>query len=77
MRTPKIDVQVHDADIVHLHTLWSPLNVSVRYACLRLERPYVLMPHGMLDPYSLSVKRLKKSIYLRMFEQHNIAARSA
>jgi glycosyltransferase involved in cell wall biosynthesis len=69
----KINKLVRQADIVHVHTLWRPLNVSARYACLRHDRPYVLMPHGMLDPYSLSVKALKKSMYLRMFERHNIA----
>lgn len=70
----KIGVQVHGADVVHLHTLWSPLNISVRQACIQLNRPYVLMPHGMLDPYSLSIGRLKKSIYMRMLEHRNIAA---
>jgi glycosyltransferase involved in cell wall biosynthesis len=69
----KINKHVQQADIVHVHTLWSPLNVSARYACLRHDRPYVLMPHGMLDPSSLSVKALKKSAYLRLFERHNIA----
>ena len=68
-----IESWVREADIVHVHTLWSPLNVSARQACARFGRPYVLMPHGMLDPYSLSVKALKKSIYLHMFEKHNIA----
>src|SRR5262249_49668397 len=69
----KINAHVRQADIVHVHTLWSPLNVSARHACLRHDRPYVLMPHGMLDPYSLSVKALKKSAYLQLFERHNIA----
>jgi glycosyltransferase involved in cell wall biosynthesis len=69
----KINKHVRQADIVHVHTLWRPLNVSARYACLRQDRPYVLMPHGMLDPYSLSVKALKKSTYLQLFERHNIA----
>jgi glycosyltransferase involved in cell wall biosynthesis len=69
----KINKHVRQADIVHVHTLWSPLNVSARYACLRQDRPYVLMPHGMLDPYSLSVKALQKSTYLQLFERHNIA----
>lgn len=69
----KIDALVRRADIVHVHTLWSPLNVSARYACRRHDRPYVLMPHGMLDPYSLSVKALKKSIYLRLLESRNLA----
>jgi glycosyltransferase involved in cell wall biosynthesis len=68
----RINAHVRQADIVHVHTLWSPLNVSARYACLRHDRPYVLMPHGMLDPYSLSVKALKKATYLQLFERHNI-----
>jgi glycosyltransferase involved in cell wall biosynthesis len=66
--------QVRDADIVHLHTLWHPLNILVRQASLQLHRPYVLMPHGMLDPYSLSIRRLKKSIYMWLFERRNIMA---
>jgi glycosyltransferase involved in cell wall biosynthesis len=69
----KMNAHVRQADIVHVHTLWSPLNVAARSACLRQDRPYVLMPHGMLDPYSLSVKALKKSTYLQFFERHNIA----
>jgi glycosyltransferase involved in cell wall biosynthesis len=69
----KINAHVQQADIVHVHTLWSPLNVSARYACQRQGRPYVLMTHGMLDPYSLSVKALKKCTYLQLFEKHNIA----
>lgn len=69
----RIDAHVREADIVHVHTLWSPLNVSTRSACARHGRPYVLMPHGMLDPYSLSVKALKKSMYMQTFERHNVA----
>ena len=30
------------------------------------------MPHGMLDPYSLSVKRWRKALYLWAIEQRNI-----
>jgi glycosyltransferase involved in cell wall biosynthesis len=30
------------------------------------------MPHGMLDPYSLSLKALKKSVYLKFFEGPNM-----
>jgi len=32
------------------------------------------MPHGMLDPYSLKVKRLQKSLYFWMVERTNIIA---
>src|SRR3954451_17368476 len=69
----KLNALVRRADIVHVHTLWSFLNVATRYACRRHAKPYVLMPHGMLDPYSLSVKALKKSVYLKFFESRNMA----
>src|SRR5262249_52918265 len=62
------------ADLVHVHTLWNPVNGIVRRECERLGRPYVLMPHGMLDPYSLQVKRLRKSLYFQCIEQWNIRA---
>src|SRR4051794_22997509 len=69
----KLNALVRQADIVHVHTLWSPLNVAARYACRKHDKPYVLMPHGMLDPYSLSLKALKKSVYLKFFEGPNMA----
>ena len=62
------------ADIVHLHTLWNPINTIVRRACSYYRRPYVLMPHGMLDPYSLAVKRWRKAFYLWAIERRNILA---
>src|SRR5262245_8316803 len=63
---------IRTADIVHLHTIWNPINVLVRQECNRYRRPYVLMPHGMLDPYSLAVKRWRKAIYLWAVERKNI-----
>lgn len=65
---------IERADIVHLHTLWHLLNVFASMKCARSGKPYVLMPHGMLDPYSLSVKRWRKSIYLRTVERNVISA---
>lgn len=70
--TAAIESGVADADIVHSHTLWHPLNGMVRRACRRHGRRYVLMPHGMLDPYSLSVKALRKRLYLRLSERRNL-----
>lgn len=65
---------IRAADLVHLHTLWSALNILVRRQCAKEQRPYVLMPHGMLDPYSLSVRRWRKRAYLRVIERANIQA---
>jgi glycosyltransferase involved in cell wall biosynthesis len=65
---------IRAADIVHVHTLWNPINIIVRRECARHRRPYVLMPHGMLDPYSLAVKRWRKAFYLWTIERKNISA---
>jgi glycosyltransferase involved in cell wall biosynthesis len=61
------------ADVVHLHTMWSQLNAVVATACRRMSKPYVVSPHGMLDPYSLGEKALKKRLYLKLIEGRTIA----
>jgi len=71
-----IDKAVRVADIVHLHTLWHPLNAIARRACARHGRNYVMMPHGMLDPYSLRQKRWRKRIYLAASERRNLQSAS-
>jgi glycosyltransferase involved in cell wall biosynthesis len=70
----KIVERIKSADIVHVHTLWNPLNTLVRSGCAATSRPYVLMPHGMLDPYALRVKRWRKSTYIWAFEHKNLRA---
>lgn len=68
----KIRDAVEAADILHLHTMWSPLvGMSARQA-KKSNTPYVLSPHGMLDPYSMAQKAFKKKAYLRMFEYSTI-----
>jgi glycosyltransferase involved in cell wall biosynthesis len=67
---------IRNVDIVHVHTLWNPINLQARRACTQYRRPYVLMPHGMLDPYSLSVRRWRKAAYLGLIERSNLAAAS-
>lgn len=53
-----------DADVLHLHGVWDPILAAAATAARRLNLPYVLAPHGMLDPWSLSQSRLKKRIAL-------------
>src|SRR5688572_8780363 len=52
------------ADILHLHGLWTASNAQVARAARREGLPYVLTLHGMLDDFSLSVKPLKKKLFL-------------
>lgn len=68
----KIRACVHEADIVHLHTMWSPLNAIAAAVCRSMGKPYVVSPHGMLDPYSLGIKSIRKRAYLRLIEHRTI-----
>ena len=70
----QVGESIRTVDIVHLHTLWNPINLIARQECARHHRPYVLMPHGMLDPYSLTVRRWRKALYLWAIERRNILA---
>ena len=54
-------------EVLHVHCVWEPL---VRTGCRLARRrsiPYVLSTHGMLHPFALQQKWLKKSVYMRVF----------
>jgi glycosyltransferase involved in cell wall biosynthesis len=59
-----LDSIIADADVVHAHGVWE--EIQHRAAALARKRhvPYVVSPHGMLDPFNLKQKRLKKRLYL-------------
>jgi glycosyltransferase involved in cell wall biosynthesis len=54
--------------VVHLHGVWSPfLSAFARTA--RLNRiPYIVAPHGMLEPWPLMVRRHRKSFALKTYQ---------
>jgi glycosyltransferase involved in cell wall biosynthesis len=57
-----LDEATAAADIVHGHGVWDAL---IRAACRSAQRrgvTYVITPHGMLDPWSLSQRALKKRL---------------
>lgn len=62
------------ADGVHLHGLWEASTAVAAEAARSLGKPYVLSAHGMLEPWALASKRLKKLLYGRMIERSNVAS---
>lgn len=54
-------------EIIHIHCMWEALVRQVAAHARRRRIPYVLSTHGMLHPYALAQKRLKKWIYLQVF----------
>ncbi len=52
------------ADVLHLHGVWGGLLRRTAAAAVQNRVPHVVSPHGMLDPWSLAQKRLKKRVAL-------------
>lgn len=53
---------VERADIVHLHGLWMYPPWCAGWLAKKLRKPYVMMPHGFLEPERLKISRWKKRI---------------
>jgi glycosyltransferase involved in cell wall biosynthesis len=65
------------ADVVHVHALWEEVQHQAARAAWRAGVPYVLTPHGMLDPWSLSQSRWKKKLYLAWRLRRNLSEAAA
>jgi glycosyltransferase involved in cell wall biosynthesis len=60
-------------DFVHLHGVWDPIFPIAASVCRSRSVPYCVMLNGMLDPWSLSQRPLKKKlamalVYRRMLD---------
>lgn len=59
---------INDYDIVHTHTVFAPIVSFVHSLCQLRRIPYIMTPHGMLEPWALSSKAWKKRLYYSLFE---------
>jgi glycosyltransferase involved in cell wall biosynthesis len=64
-------------DIVHINSLYSFPATMAAYWCRVYKIPYIVRPHGSLDPYIFRRHRLVKSIYERIFEWRNLELAAA
>lgn len=59
-------------DIVHTHNRFAPLILTAEWICRHHKVPYVITPHGMLEPWALSYKARKKRLYYDLMEKPSI-----
>jgi glycosyltransferase involved in cell wall biosynthesis len=59
-------------DISHTHGLWLYPGVAAKNYSRKNDRPYLVSPHGMLDPWALKNSRWKKLIAWRLFEREHL-----
>jgi glycosyltransferase involved in cell wall biosynthesis len=68
--TVEIDpARIGDFDVVHFHGLWQPRFLSISKRCRRSRKPYVVSPHGMLEPWAWRHRRWKKWPYFLLVER--------
>ena len=67
----------HAYDVLHVHALFSYPTLPACWAARRTGVPYVLSPHGTLDPWSLRFRAWKKAPYLRVLERRNLLGAAA
>lgn len=64
---------ISDYDLLHIHVPFTaPFSMAAKLA-RKSGVPYVVSPHGLLDPWCLCQKAWKKIPYLQFFEKNNLA----
>jgi glycosyltransferase involved in cell wall biosynthesis len=63
---------VNAADGVHIHGLWEHSTAAAARVARALRKPYIVSSHGMLEPWALKNKSLKKKIYSALVERGNL-----
>lgn len=64
-------------DIVHIHSLYMFHDLITGHICRKKKIPYMIRPHGSLDPFLYRRHRLRKAIMENWFENRNIKGASA
>ena len=57
-----------EIDLVHQHGVWMAVSIYGTQLKSRLEKPYIISPHGMMDPWILSRSKLKKLLAKIVYE---------
>ncbi|USO00180.1 MAG: glycosyltransferase [Phycisphaeraceae bacterium] len=60
-------------DFAHLHSMWSPIPHGAARGLAAAGVAYTLCPHGMLDAWSMSRSRAKKSVHLALVSRRTMS----
>ena len=59
-------------DLLHVHGLWTYASVATFRWARRFLRPYVVSPHGMLEPWAVRNSRWKKQVAGSLYENAHL-----
>lgn len=60
-----------DLDLVHLHGIWMYPSRAASDWARATRRPYMISPHGMLDPWIVGRGKLKKAVARAIYERRS------
>lgn len=61
-----------ESDVLHSHGIWNYTSVAVSRWYSRTGKPYVVHPHGMLDPWAVRHSNLKKFLANLLYEKSHL-----
>lgn len=68
--------EISRADVVHIHALWEDVQYRAASIARALEKPFVVRPCGLLEPWSMARHRFKKRMYLEIRLRRHLDAAS-
>ena len=58
-----------DPDLIHTHGIWVYPSVATNVYSRKRRKPYMISPHGMLDPWAVQNSRWKKAVAYFLYER--------
>lgn len=68
---------VKEFDLVHIHEIWNLKLHKIAAMCRKAKVPYVIAPRGMLEPWSLKQKWLKKRVARFLYQDRDLKKAAA
>jgi glycosyltransferase involved in cell wall biosynthesis len=69
--------RVKSYDLLHINSLYQFPSTAAAYFARHHGVPYILRPHGTLDPYLFHRHIIRKRLYESLFERRNLAGAAA
>ncbi|MCX5751416.1 MAG: glycosyltransferase [Candidatus Saganbacteria bacterium] len=64
-------------DLIHVSAIWQLIQLQVYNAAIKMNKPYIISPHGSFSVWPWQQGRLKKMVYWHLFSKKTISAASA
>ena len=65
-------IQNERFDIIQLQSIWDLKYHWIAHIARKYDIPYIITPRGMLEPWSLSQKRLKKKLAMLLYQNKDL-----